>query len=142
MKNARQLLEEYNAFSFRDPQIAADMFTNDGVFEMPYLESLGVQGRYQGHDEIRGFFGFVRQLFPDLQLVNTKVVCESADGKVVVAEYEFTSRSTKTGRLIHQLIFGRLKAEDGKIKLLRETINLVEVGRATLENALADLTVT
>lgn len=58
---------------------------------------------------------------------------------MVVAEYEFTSRSTKTGRLIHQLIFGPLEAENGKIKLLRKTINLVEVGRATLGNGLADL---
>ena len=139
MKNAKELLQEYNDFSFRDPQAAAEMFTEDGAFEMPYFESLGVPGRYQGQDQIRGFFAFVRELFPDLQLVNTTVVCESADGKVVVAEYEFTSRSTKTGWLIHQLIFGRLVAENGKIKLLRETINLVEVGRATLENGLADL---
>ena len=97
MKSAKQLLQEYNDFSFRDPQAAAEMFTDDDAFEMPYFESLGVPGRYQGHDQIRGFFAFVRELFPDLQLVNTTVVCESADGKVVVAEYEFTSRSTKTG---------------------------------------------
>jgi hypothetical protein len=61
---------------------------------------------------------------------------------VVVAEYEFTSRSTKTGRLIHQLIIGKLEAENDKIKLLRETINLVEVGRALFQNGLADVKVT
>lgn len=136
MRNAKQLLQEYNDFSFRDPEAAAEMFTKDGAFEMPYFESLGVPGRYQGHDQIQGFFAFVRELFPDLQLVHTKVVCESADGNVVAAEYEFTSRSTKTGRQIHQLIFGRLEAENGKIKLLRETINLVEVGRAIYANGL------
>ena len=141
MRNTKQLLQEYNDFSFRDPEAAAEMFTEDGAFEMPYFESLGVPGRYQGHDQIQGFFAFVRELFPDLQLVHTKVVCESADWNVVAAEYEYTSRSTKTGRLIHQLIFGRLEAENGKIKLLRETINLVEVSRATLENGLADLKV-
>ena len=37
MKNARQLLEEFTAFSFRDPEQAAAMFTSDGSFEMPYL---------------------------------------------------------------------------------------------------------
>lgn len=139
MRNAKQLLQEYNDFSFRDPEAAAEMFTEDGAFEMPYFESLGVPGRYQGRDQIQGFFAFVRELFPDLQLVHTKVVCESADGNVVAAEYEFTSRSTKTGRLIHQLIFGRLEAENGKIKLLRETINLVEVGRAIYANGLAEM---
>jgi uncharacterized protein len=115
------------------------MFTDDGAFEMPYFESLGVAGRYQGHDQIRGFFAFVRELFPDLQLAHTTVVCESADGKVVIAEFEFTSRSTKTGRLIHQLIVGRLEAENDKIKLLRETTNLVEVGRAIYTNGLAEM---
>ena len=43
MRNAKQLLEEYNGFSFRDPQAAAEMFTYDGAFEMPYFESLGVR---------------------------------------------------------------------------------------------------
>ena len=40
--------------------------------------------------------------------------------------------------MIHQLFFGRLVAEGGKIKLLRESINLVEVGLALYENGLAD----
>lgn len=139
MKSAKQLLEEYNAFSFRDPQAAAEMFANEGSLEIPYFESLGVRGRYQGREQIRGFFAFVRGLFPDLQLINTNVVCESADEKVVVAEYEFASRSSKTGRLIHQLIFGRLQAENGKIKLLRETINLFEVGRAIYMDGMAEM---
>jgi uncharacterized protein len=45
MKNAKELLEEFAAASFRDPKEAAEMFTEDGAFEMPYLESLGVPGR-------------------------------------------------------------------------------------------------
>jgi hypothetical protein len=35
MKNARQLLEEFTAASFRDPRQAAAMFTEDGALEMP-----------------------------------------------------------------------------------------------------------
>jgi len=35
-------------------------------------------------------------------------------------EYEFSAVSSKTGRSVHQLFFGRLVAENGKIKLLRE----------------------
>jgi hypothetical protein len=49
------------------------MFADDGAFEMPYFESLGVPSRYQGHEQIRGFFTFLRELFPDLQLGNTKL---------------------------------------------------------------------
>ena len=65
-----------------------------------------------------------------------KVVCETPD--VVVGEYEFNTKSSKTGRVIHQLFVGRLEAENGKIKLLRESINLVEVGLAIYANGLAD----
>ena len=41
MKTAPELLKEFTASSFRDPQRAAEMFSQDGAFEMPYLESLG-----------------------------------------------------------------------------------------------------
>lgn len=54
MKNAKQLLQGYNDFSFRDPQTAAEMFTDDGAFEMPYFESLGIPGRDHGQDQIPG----------------------------------------------------------------------------------------
>ena len=140
MKNARQLLEEFTASSFRDTRKAAEMFSEDGAFEMPYLESLGIEWRYTGRKEINGFFQFVRGLYPDMDFHDVKIVCETPS--VVVGEYEFTARSSKTGRMIHQLFFGRLVAEGGKIKLLRESINLVEVGRAIYANGLTDYKVT
>jgi hypothetical protein len=34
MKNAKELLEEFTAVSFRDPKKAAEMFTEDGAFEI------------------------------------------------------------------------------------------------------------
>ena len=91
MKNAKELLEEFTAASFRDPKKAAEMFSEDG--ETP------------------------EQAF---------------------AEYEFTAQSSKTGRIIHELFFGRLIAENGKIKLLRESVNLVEVALGVFPNGLAD----
>jgi hypothetical protein len=54
------------------------------------------------------------------------------------AEYEFTEQSSKTGRTIHELIFGRLVAANGRIKLLRESINLVEVALGVFPNGLRD----
>ena len=56
----------------------------------------------------------------------------------VFAEYEFTARSSKTGRTIHELFFGRLVAENGRIKLLRESVNLVELALGVFPNGLAD----
>ena len=112
------------------------MFTEDGAFEMPYLESLGVPGRYEGRKAIEGFFRFVRELYPDMDLENVKVVIDTPEQ--AFAEYEFTARSSKTGRTIHELFFGRLVAERGKIELLRESVNLVELALGVFPNGLAD----
>ena len=136
MKNARALLEEFTAASFRDPKKAAEMFTADGAFEMPYLESFGFPGRYEGREAIEGFFHFVRDLYPDMDLEHIKVMIDTPEQ--AFAEYEFTAQSSKTGRTIHQLFFGRLVAENGKIKLLRESVNLVEVALGVFPNGLAD----
>jgi len=133
-KNARELLEQFTAASFRDPEKAAEMFADDGAFEMPYLESLGVPGRYEGRDAIEGFFRSVREIYPALEFENVKVMIDTPEQ--VFAEYEFTARSSKTGRTIHELIFGRLVAEHGRIKLLRESINLVEVALGVFPDGL------
>ena len=66
MKNARRLLEELTASSFRDTRKAVEMFAEDGTFEMSYLESVGFPWRYEGRETIEGFFKFVRELFPDM----------------------------------------------------------------------------
>ncbi len=55
MKDAKELLEEFTATSFRDPKKAAEMFSEDGAFEMPYLESFGIPGRYEGREAIEGY---------------------------------------------------------------------------------------
>src|ERR1700732_1289051 len=72
MKNARQLLEEFTASSFRDPRKAAEMFAEDGAFEMPYLESLGIPWRYAGRKEVEGFFKYVRGLYPNMEFQTSR----------------------------------------------------------------------
>jgi hypothetical protein len=126
MKNAKELLEEFTAGSFRDPKKAAEMFAEDGAFEMPYLESLGSPGRYEGREAIEG----------DMDLENIKLMIDTPEQ--AFAEYEFTAQSSRTGRTIHLLFFGRLVAENGKIKLLRESVNLVELALGVFPNGLAD----
>ena len=136
MKNARHLLGRVCSLVVSGPKKAAEMFAEDGAFEMRYLDSLGFPWRYEGREKVEGFFKFVRDLYPDMDFHDVKVVCETPD--VVVGEYEFTTNSSKTGRVIHQLFVGRLEAENGQIKLLRESINLVELGLAIYTNGLAD----
>ncbi len=64
MKNAKELMLEFTAFSIRDPKKAAEMFAEDGAFEMPYLATFGIPSQYKGRDAIAGFFQFVRDLYP------------------------------------------------------------------------------
>ncbi|HTF67169.1 MAG TPA: nuclear transport factor 2 family protein [Edaphobacter sp.] len=125
---------DHTARAIRDPQKAADMFTQDGAFEMPYLATFGCATEYKRREPIAGFFRFVRDLYPDFEFENVQVVIDTPEQ--VFAEYEFTAvSSTKTGRQVHQLVFGRLVAENGKIKLLREALNIFEVARATVQDS-------
>jgi hypothetical protein len=68
--------------------------------------------RYEGGEKIEGFFKIDRDLYPAMNFHDVKIVCETPD--VVVAEYEFTTKSSKTRRVIHQLFVGRLEAENGR----------------------------
>jgi len=55
MKNAKELMLEFTAFSFRDPKKAAEMFAKAGAFQMPYLATFGIPSQYKGRDAIACF---------------------------------------------------------------------------------------
>jgi hypothetical protein len=56
MKHAKELMLEYTAFSFREPKKTAEMFAEDGAFELPYLATFGLPTEYKDRDAIAGFF--------------------------------------------------------------------------------------
>jgi hypothetical protein len=62
MKNAKELMLEYTAYSF--PKKAAEMFAEDGAFELPYLATFGLPTQYRGRDAIAGFFQSVLDIYP------------------------------------------------------------------------------
>ena len=132
MKKAKDLMLDFTTLALTDAHKAADMFAEDGAFEMPYLATFGYPAEYKGREAIVGFFRFVRDLYPDFEFENVRVLIDTPEQ--VFAEYEFTAVSSKTGRQIHQLFFGRLVAENGKIKLLREALDSLEVARATVQD--------
>lgn len=137
MKTARDLLPEFTELGLGDPDGAAAMFNDDGAFEMPYMADFGFPERYVDHKEIAGFFSFVRDLYPGFEFENVSILIDTPEQ--AFGEYEFTATSTKTGRKIHQLFFGRLVAENGKIQLLLEALNSVEVARAVYEQGVPEL---
>jgi len=137
MKNARELLEDVFKESWRDTNVMVGMFAEDGALELPYLTDFGLPGRFAGAEGITGAAKFLHDTFPGLHLENLKILIDTPDQ--VFAEYEFTNVSTITGRKVHQLFFGRLVAEHGKIKLLREATNSAETARALLKQGIPEL---
>jgi len=137
MKSAKELLLEFTGLSLRNPEKAAAMFAEDGAFEMPYLADFGFRPRYSGRKEIADFFGFVRDLYPGFEFENVTVLIDTP--LQVFAEYEFTAISSKTGRTIHQLFFGRLVAENGQIQLLREALNAAALARGIYVQGIPEL---
>src|SRR5258707_10589859 len=63
-----------------------------------------------------------------IQTEGTKVLIETPDQ--VFAEYMTHTRAAGTGRIVHHLFAGRLVAEKGRIKLLRESLNVLAAVQA------------
>jgi hypothetical protein len=65
VKDSKALLLDYLA-SIRDADRAASLFTDDGVFELAFLRSLGVGARYVGRQEITALLHQLLKLYPDI----------------------------------------------------------------------------
>jgi len=138
MKDSKALLLEYLA-SVRDPQRAASLFAEDGVFELPFLRSLGVEPRYSGRREITALVSKLHELYPNFAFApdETRVLIETPEK--TFAEYVAHARAAGTGRIAHHLFTEYLVAEAGEIKLLRETFNPLTMAQAQLPNGAADI---
>ncbi|MER6533465.1 nuclear transport factor 2 family protein [Streptomyces sp. 900105755] len=133
--NARSLLLAYTA-NISDPDFIASLFAEDGAIELPYLESIGLPTRTVGPEAIREFITGLLQVIPDLGFDTVDIMIETEDQ--VFGEWT-VERTTAAGRLFSQTYAGRLVAENGKIKLLRESLDLVRAARAMLPNGVADI---
>jgi ketosteroid isomerase-like protein len=133
--NARELLLAYTA-NISDPDFTSSLFTEDGAIELPYLESIGLPTRTVGPDAIRDFMIRLLQVVPDLGFDTVDIIIETEDQ--VFGEWS-VERTTATGRPFTQTYAGRLVAENGKIKLIRESLDLVRAARAMLPNGVADI---
>ena len=138
MKHAKALLLEYLA-SVRDPERAASLFADDGVFELPFLRSLGLEPRYTGRREIAGLVHKLLEIYPEFAFSpdDTSILIETPEK--TFAEYQAHARAAATGRTAHHLFTGYLVAEAGEIKLLRESFNPLTMAQAQLPNGVADI---
>jgi ketosteroid isomerase-like protein len=124
MKNATELLEAYLS-EVRDPAAAAALFAPDGVLELPW-----VNARAEGPAAIEKFIVGLLVKVPDFRFQNIRIWIQTPDQ--AFGEYDVEAPVPSTGKIYRQTYAGRLVAENGKIKLLRESLDTLAASRAFL----------
>ena len=127
MKTPVQLLQNY-LDSIQDPHAAASLFAADGVLELPYLQTLGLPHRVQGPAEIEAFIVGLLKKVPDFRFHTIQFFIDTPTQ--AFGEYSVEAGLAGTDRVYKQTYAGRLVAEAGKIKLLRESLDTLAAWRA------------
>jgi len=138
MSDATTLLKEFLG-SIRDPEKASALFAEDGAFEMPFFVSLGLPDRFEGPEGVKGLITTVLEYYPDFEFKDEDITVLIETPDEVFAEYVVHATAAATGRLAHHLFMGRLVAENGQIKLIREALNTVAAASALLAGGTHDL---
>ena len=141
MSTARELLAEFfeclrNLNTSIDRCVA--LFAEDGVFEFPYMPTIGINARFQGHEAIRGVLELVRSHFPSFTLSSIEIH-DLKNGSGLFVEYHSEGFVDGTDKVYAQDYVSHLVVENGRIKLLREYLNIISSARALLPNGLADV---
>ncbi len=135
MKTAKELMLAYIA---GNAEQSGALFGDKGTLELPYMASIGIPPVSTGAAEVGKFLGFLHStLYPGFKFENVKIHLETPDQ--VFAEYFINNKSGITGVEVKQQFFGHLEAADGKIKRLREAIDVVVAAQAIYPNGLADV---
>src|SRR5246500_4807418 len=138
MKDAKTLLLEFLA-AVTHGQDAAALFAEDGALELPFLHSVGIPWRHQGRQAIRELQVSLSGIYLDFAFMpeDTHVLIDTPEQ--VFAEYKAHTTAKATGRTLHHLFAARLVAENGLIKLVRESLNMVAAAQALLPGGVKDL---
>jgi hypothetical protein len=135
MKTAKELLQAYIDGSAQE---AAALFADNGALELPYLADLGVEPRYEGPKNIGAFLGFLHEkMYPNFKFVDVKIYIDTLNQ--AFGEYTIHQKSGISGKDVHQRFFGHLVAENGKILLLREALNVLAAADGMFPNGIADV---
>jgi ketosteroid isomerase-like protein len=127
MKTPLELLKAY-LDNVQDAAIASSLFAEDGALELPYLTTLGFSARAEGPKEVKTFLENVLTTFIDFKFHSLEVFIETDDQ--VFAEYKVTTTAVLTGKDFHQHYMGRLVAKNGKIQLLRESLDTAATAKS------------
>ncbi|MDF7813826.1 nuclear transport factor 2 family protein [Hymenobacter sp. YC55] len=133
---AKELLLGYLE-NIHDPSKAIELFADDATIELPYLASLGLPWQWQGKETIHKFLVNLPKTFPGFGFSNISIHIDTPDQ--AFGEYDAHCKVASTGRAYNQTYMGRLVAENGKIKLLREALDMAQVAKSMFPNGVADL---
>ena len=120
--NAPELMRAYLS-KIQDPAAVAALFAEDGVLELPQLNQ-----RAKGPAEIEKFIAGLLRMIPDFRFKDIHILIETPDQ--AFGDYSMEADVLPTGKHYKQTYFGRLVAEKGKIKLLREALDTAAGQRA------------
>ncbi|BAV06920.1 Ketosteroid isomerase-related protein [Filimonas lacunae] len=124
MSTPSQLLQDYLRFvSEGKAQQAFELFAEDGAIELPYLNSIGAPHRWAGKETLQAFFKGFPASFPNFHFKDIVIHIETD----TQAFGEYHAEATRNGQPYQQHYMGRLVAENGKIKLLREALDMSQV---------------
>ena len=114
------------------------LFSDDGTLELPYLASIGLPPTMNGPRAITDFLSFLHStLYPGFSFEDVKIHIHTPEQ--AFAEYHINHKSGISGKDVKQQFFGHLEAADGKIKRLREAIDVVVAAEAIYPNGLLDV---
>lgn len=133
---AKELLISYLE-NIDDPDTVIELFAEDAAIELPYLKSLGMPWQMKGKNVILEFLQNLPNMFPGFKFENVQILIDTPDQ--VFGEYDVHCTNGKTGFPYNQSYMGRLVADNGKIKLLREGLNMAEVARSFFPEGAAHL---
>ena len=104
---------------------------------LPYLASLGLPWQWKGRDVIYNFLKNLPKTFGNFKFQNIRIHIDTPDQ--AFGEYDVNAIVNSTGRVYPQTYMGRVVAENGKIKLIREALDMVVVAKGMFPDGLAHL---
>jgi uncharacterized protein len=135
MKTARDLMLGYIR---GNAEQSGALFADNGTLELPYLASIGLPPVMSGPKAIVEFLSFLHgKLYPGFSFEDIKIHIDTP--QQAFAEYHINHKSGISGKDVKQQFFGHLEAADGKIKRLREAIDVIVAAEAIYPNGLADV---
>lgn len=126
MKTAKELLLAYLE-NVGNADVQIELFADDAVIELPYLASLGAPAHWEGKETLYNFLKNLPKSFPGFKFHDISIYIDTPEQ--AFGEYKASGTVASNGNEYHQHYMGRVVAENGKIKLLREALNMVPVLR-------------